>query len=274
MSSFLGKYAVFGKPISHSKSPQIHQQFAAQFCASIEYSRIQPKVDFASAIGEFFQNGGNGCNVTVPYKQAAYKLVDHLDESAKTSGAVNTIKLDNGKLCGFNTDGVGLLTDICHNHNRSLSHHQVLLLGAGGAARGIINPLMSAGISELLIANRTLERAAHLARDFANPNIKISAIALADLAAYQHFDLLINATSMGLAGELPALHDTILKPSGLAVDLVYGDSATVNWAQNLGIKAIDGCGMLVEQAAQAFYIWTGLRPESAAILQQLRHGAF
>ena len=265
-------YAVFGHPINHSKSPRIHQLFAEQTQQSLSYTAQDvPAESFNSAIDAFFKQGGNGLNCTVPLKELAWQRVDSLSKRAQFSKAVNTIALqDDGTLLGDNTDGLGLVADLTINHAIPLLNSRILILGAGGASRGIIEPLMEQSPSLIVIANRTVEKAITLSTEFSQLG-EISGSGY-DAIKNRQFDLILNATSASLTGELPPLADTILAKNGCCYDLAYGNQPTpfVNWGRSHGAeKSLDGLGMLVEQAAEAFYIWRGIRPETSDILELL-----
>lgn len=266
------RYAVFGNPIAHSQSPFIHSQFAAQTGLSLTYEALlAPLDDFASSLQTFFAEGGNGANVTVPFKEQAFTLANELSERARRAGAVNTlIKLDNGQIRGDNTDGAGLVNDLLE-HGITLTGQRILLLGAGGAVRGALEPLLAQKPAEVCIANRTVERAEQLAREFADLGPVVA-------AGYDWIDapadLIINGTSASLQGELPPLAPSLVKAGHTACyDMMYGKNTTAfnQWAQSLhAARTLDGLGMLVGQAAEAFYIWTGQRPKTAPVMQALR----
>jgi shikimate dehydrogenase len=270
------RYAVIGNPIAHSKSPRIHAAFARQTGQDLTYGRILGHPDgFADEVRRFFADGGRGLNVTVPFKEQAWALVDERSPRAETAGAVNTlIPLHDERLRGDNTDGVGLVRDLGVNHGFRFTGRRVLLLGAGGASRGVLRPLLETGLGELVIANRTASKALDLAE---------SAVALgpargsglADLGAIANggFDLIVNGTSAGLAGEIPALPEGCLAPDGWMYDMLYGDQPTAfcRWGVTQGAaRVLDGLGMLVEQAAESFWLWRGLRPETAPVIAMLR----
>ena len=266
-------YAVMGNPIAHSKSPQIHRAFAQQTGQRIVYSAIQ--VDpggFAQAVGNFFANGGKGLNVTVPFKREAWQLANELGEEARQAGAVNTLLLNaEGGLVGRNTDGIGLVRDLLQNHHAAINNKRVLLVGAGGAARGVMQPLLAETPSRLVIANRTVERAHELAADFSALG-EVSGSGFDDLAG-QSFDLIINATAASLQGELPPLPQDCCADDAWCYDMMYAAKATpfMLWAQQHGAgHAVDGLGMLVEQAAESFYLWRGVRPQTAPVIQSVR----
>lgn len=266
-------YAVMGNPISHSKSPQIHAAFAEQTGQRIIYTAIQ--VDpggFEQAVGNFFANNGKGLNVTVPFKQEAWGLAEELGAEAKQAGAVNTLfQNEEGILVGRNTDGIGLVRDLLHNHHVTIENKRVLLVGAGGAARGVLQPLLNEKPATLVIANRTPDRAHDLAEYFSELG-DIHGAGFEDLTDKQ-FDLIINATAASLQGEVPPLPDTICAKDCWVYDMMYSAEPTpfVRWGEQHGaIKAMDGLGMLVEQAAESFYLWRGVRPDTAPVIQFIR----
>ncbi len=265
-------YAVVGNPISHSKSPRIHALFAANTRQDMEYTAIQAPVNaFADTVADFFDAGGQGLNVTVPFKQEAWALCQWRSERAQRSGAVNTLWQDEqGRLCGDNTDGAGLVRDLTLNHPISLTGKNLLLLGAGGAARGVLQPLLAQAPATLVIANRTLQKAQDLV-DLFPETTGVRACHFRDLS--EPFDLIINATSASLAGDLPPLPNGIITPQTFAYDMMYGPHQTPfnQWAQGCGAhQCIDGLGMLVEQAAEAFFLWRKIRPDTASVLALLR----
>lgn len=269
----MGRYAVIGSPIKHSLSPKIHSRFAEQTGEQLEYTAIEVKADeFFGKINQLVDSGLVGLNVTVPLKELAWEMADSCDELADRAKAVNTVKLEeDGQRCGFNTDGKGLLKDLTSNHQVELSGKRILLLGAGGAARGVLAPLLSCKPDTLIVANRTVEKAEQLAEEFTDMG-SINGSGFPELKG-QTFDIIINATSTGLQGEVPPLPQGILLEGGVAYDMFYAQEATafVKWgvAQGAG-QSLDGLGMLVEQAAEAFYIWRGVRPETQAIIAELR----
>ena len=264
-------YAVMGNPISHSKSPRIHSLFAEQTGEPVHYEAIQ--VDpggFHQAVGNFDANGGKGLNITVPFKQEAWALVQERSERAERAGAVNTIKFSDGKILGDNTDGIGLVNDLLNNHI-TIKAKRVLLMGAGGAARGVLAPLLAQQPAQLVIVNRTAEKAEELAKAF-NDLGSIEGCGYDDLAD-QQFELVINATAASLQGDLPPLPDNLLADDATCYDMMYGAEPTtfMQWAKQHGAgKVLDGLGMLVEQAAESFYIWRGVRPETRPVIEQLR----
>lgn len=267
------QYAVMGNPIAHSRSPQIHTLFAEQTGQRMEYSAILvDRGGFAQAVGNFQAAGGRGLNVTVPFKQEAWQLVDARSARAERAGAVNTILFeDNGSLFGENTDGVGLVTDLMHNHGVSLKGARVLLLGAGGAVRGVLGPLLAECPARLVIANRTVSRAEELAGLFAELG-PVTGCGF-DALAGQQFEAVINGTAASLQGELPPLPAGILAPGAVCYDMMYGAEPTafMVWATDQGAgQSLDGLGMLVEQAAEAFALWRGVRPQTAAVIAAIR----
>lgn len=266
-------YAVIGHPIAHSKSPLIHAAFARQTEQDLEYGRLLGALDdFAGDVRRFFADGGCGLNITVPFKEQAWALADERSARAELAGAVNTlIRLDGKRLRGDNTDGVGLVRDLAENHGFDFNGRRVLLLGAGGAARGVLQPLLASGLRRLVIANRTAAKA-HALAALGAPLAPVSGCGLDDLAA-ERFDLIINATSAGLADAVPPIPSDCLAPDGWTYDMLYGDQPTpfCRWGQERGAaRVLDGLGMLVEQAAEAFWLWRGVRPETAPVIQALR----
>jgi len=271
-------YAVIGNPIEHSKSPQIHAAFARQTGQHLEYGRILGSLDdFAADVRRFVAEGGRGLNVTVPFKEQAWELLADRSERAAAAGAVNTIiVLDGGLLRGDNTDGVGLVRDLSGNHGFDFGGKRVLLLGAGGAARGVLRPLLDAGPAALVIANRTAARALDLAAGSGGAARGCGLDELAGLCAAEGpFDLIINATSSGLDDRVPAIPDDCLANGGWVYDMLYGDAPTpfCRWGHGHGAgKVLDGLGMLVEQAAESFRLWRGIRPDTAPVIAMLRGG--
>ncbi|MEH6470421.1 MAG: shikimate dehydrogenase [Halopseudomonas sp.] len=266
------QYAVVGNPIGHSKSPSIHGLFAQQCDQDISYQTLEAPLDgFAQAVLTFFAKGGGGLNVTVPFKQDAWKMVSSLTPRARLAGAVNTLYRDKaGQLCGDTTDGVGLVNDIVANHQGRIEGQRVLVLGAGGAVRGVLEPLLQQQPKTLLIANRTASKAQQLAQDFASQG-SISGCGFDAIEG--QYDLIINGTSASLQGELPPLPLGVLATGGWCYDMMYGAEPTpfTVWAQQQeAAKALDGLGMLVEQAAESFYIWRGVRPQTAAVIAEVR----
>ena len=275
----MGKhYAVFGTPISHSLSPRIHAAFGRQAGTDLDYVAIEADLaEFPAKLDAFATSGGSGANVTLPLKQAAFALCQSTSERARRAGAVNTLIRDGDGWHGDNTDGIGLVRDLTGRHMLDLRERRTLLLGAGGAARGIAPALLEAGIGEMTIVNRTPERADALADALGEPG-RVHARYLADLAALGEFDLIVNATSAARGGELPALPRALVGRRTAAVDLSYGEAAIpfLAWARANGCHdAIDGLGMLVEQAAESFALWHGTRPDTDSVYAELsgRHAA-
>lgn len=265
-------YSVMGNPIGHSKSPQIHNAFAAQTRQDLLYTaQLVEKDGFTEAADKFFRHGGAGLNITVPFKEDAYRYATEFSERAKRAQAVNTLKrLDNGTVYADNTDGVGLVRDLTVNHGIELAGKRILLLGAGGAVRGVLQPLLEQKPSELVIANRTVSKAEALAADFADLG-KVSASAFEALSGT--FDVVINGTSASLGGDVPPLPASVVNADTVCYDMMYGSGVTVfnQWAHNQGVqKTIDGLGMLVEQAAEAFNLWRGVRPDTGNVMRVLR----
>jgi shikimate dehydrogenase len=269
------RYAVFGNPIRHSKSPQIHVEFASQCEQSLQYRAVFVELDrFSDTVTRFFENGGRGANVTLPFKREAWELAEVLSERARRAGAVNTLSLDaDGKLVGDNTDGIGLVRDMIANLGWAIRDTRVLLLGAGGAARGVVELLLRESPESLHIVNRTASRAAQLAGEFADLGPVTGGGY--ELLKGAGFDLVINATSASLGGELPPLPDSLLTERSCCYDMMYAAEPTVfmRWAaQNAAWAVSDGLGMLVEQAAESFYIWRGRRPQTGTVIAGLRAG--
>ena len=272
MVSLNDRYVVIGNPIAHSKSPQIHARFAEQTAQSIQYERLLAPLDaFDQTLKSFITSGGRGANVTVPFKLDAFRAATQLSARARAAEAVNTLRFDAGEIFGDNTDGVGLVRDIVHNAKFTISGKTVLLLGAGGAARGVIQALLAESPSQLVIANRTPERASELVEQFAHEaNGLLQASSFADLKS--NFDLIINATSASLASELPSVPASIFASQSFVYDMMYSSHLTLfmQLATSHGAITRDGLGMLVEQAAESFFVWRGVRPETASVYQWLR----
>ena len=266
------RYVVIGNPIAHSKSPQIHARFAEQTSQSIQYERLLAPLDaFDQTVKSFVATGGRGANVTVPFKLDAFRAATQLSARARAAEAVNTLRFDAGEIFGDNTDGVGLVRDIVHNAKFTISGKTVLLLGAGGAARGVIQALLAERPSQLVIANRTPERASELVEQFAHEaNGLLQASSFADLKS--NFDLIINATSASLASELPSVPASIFSSQSFVYDMMYSSHLTLfmQLATSHGAITRDGLGMLVEQAAESFFVWRGVRPETTSVYQWLR----
>lgn len=262
------RYAVIGNPVAHSKSPWIHAEFAQQTRQALDYGRIEaPLSGFARTVDEFRAAGGRGANVTLPFKDQAFLYCGgSVTERARAVGVVNTLAFESGKVRGDNTDGVGLLRDITVNLGRAIAGKRVLLMGAGGAAQGVLAPLLAARPARLVVANRTADKARALAERYAAS----AGGGYADLRGEQ-FDLLINATSAGLADEAPQLPESVFAPGALGYDMVYGrDTPFLALARAAGAAGQDGSGMLVEQAAESFLLWRGMRPDTAPVLAALR----
>ena len=269
----IDRYAVIGNPIAHSKSPLIHAEFARQTGEQLTYTAELVEVgEVKHFVEQFSQQHGKGLNVTVPFKQDAFQLATQLSERAQRAGAVNTLRLDADEIFGDTTDGVGLLNDLTRNHQQIIQHKHILILGAGGAVRGVLEPLLEASPASLCIANRTVSKARQLADDFAALG-NTSASGFSELNNRQ-FDIIINGTSASLSGELPPLPDDIFTdPNACAYDMMYSAQATpfMQWAKQQGAGYIhDGLGMLVEQAAESFYIWRKKRPETQGVIKLLR----
>jgi shikimate dehydrogenase len=259
------RYAVIGNPVAHSRSPWIHAEFARATGQDIDYGRIEAPLDaFAQAVERFRAAGGKGLNVTLPFKQEAWHLCARLSDRARLAQAVNTMRFDDS--FGDNTDGVGLTRDISGNLGVALTGKKILLLGAGGAAQGVAGALLEAGVARLVIANRTVSKADALARRFAG-----ACACGYDALAGERFDVIVNATSAGLTGQAPPLPGDSLTKSTLAYDMVYGrETPFLAAARKAGARASDGLGMLVEQAAESFFIWRGVRPATRPVLEKLR----
>jgi shikimate dehydrogenase len=267
------RYAVFGNPVKHSKSPLIHAQFAEQCGQPIEYRAVRVELDrFEETARQFFAAGGKGLNITLPFKEQAFAFADRLGPRARRAGAVNTLShAADGLIEGENTDGIGLVRDMVANLGWGIQGRDILVIGAGGAVRGILEPLLAEQPASLLLANRTPERARRLAVEFADLGpVQGGGFGTIDGKC---FDLVINASSAGLEGSMPALPASLLTERSCCYDLVYGAEPTVfmRWAaQNAAWAVADGLGMLVEQAAQSFYIWRGVRPETAPVIARVR----
>ncbi|NMG73888.1 shikimate dehydrogenase [Aromatoleum diolicum] len=271
----MDRYAVIGNPISHSKSPAIHAAFAAQTGQSLTYEALLGPLDaFAATVAQFRAAGGRGMNVTVPFKLEAFALARRHSPRAQAAGAVNTLVFDADGIFGDNTDGAGLVRDLTHNLDCPLAARRILLLGAGGAARGVLLPLLAARPARLTLANRTVARAEALVADFAQRagDAPLDACGFADLAGRQ-FDVVINATAASLADEAPPLPPGLYAPGALAYDMMYGrgDTPFLAAARADGAARLtDGLGMLVEQAAESFLLWRGVRPDTTPVLADLR----
>lgn len=272
-------YAVIGNPVAHSKSPDIHAAFAQQTGQMLRYTRLLAPLDgFEASVRDFVEQGGKGLNVTVPFKLEAHALATELTPRARAAGAVNTLRFTQSpgaelSILGDNTDGVGLVTDITRNAGLALQNKTILLLGAGGAARGVLLPLLAQHPARLIIANRTRARAQGLAQQYADTATAIEVLDYADLTTQtEAVDLIVNATSSSLEASMPPLSPALLGPHTLAYDMMYGKEPSVflQFAGQHGAHARDGLGMLVEQAAESFYLWRGVRPDTAAVFEALR----
>lgn len=268
------RYAVFGNPIAHSKSPAIHAAFAAQTGESMSYEALLAPVDgFADAISSFMAEGGKGANVTIPFKEEAFRLCHDLSSRAWRAGAVNTLIMENDRIHGDNTDGIGLIRDVEVNLGFPLAGRRILLLGAGGAARGVLGPLLKKEPASLVVANRTLAKAESMATGFAD----VGTVGTCSFEALsgQCFDVLINATSASLGGEALTLPSGLFTSDCLVYDMMYSKEETPFMIQARAAGAVnvsDGLGMLVEQAAEAFFLWRSVRPETRTVLASLRAG--
>lgn len=271
----MDRYAVVGNPIAHSKSPQIHRLFAEQTGQTMTYEALLAPLDgFVETVASFRAQGGLGMNVTVPFKLEAHALAERLTPRAQAAGAVNTLAFGDEGMLGDNTDGAGLVRDLEHNLDCRLAGASVLLLGAGGAARGALLPLLSAGPKKLVIANRTPGKALALAEHFRGlaPQAPLEACGFEGLAGLD-FDIVINATAASLAAEAPELPPAIYASGSLAYDMMYGATPTAFLvaADRAGAARLaDGLGMLVEQAAESFALWRGVRPDTTPVLAELR----
>ena len=269
-------YAVFGNPIKQSKSPVIHQAFAQQLEESLSYRAVRVEHEqFEEKVRGFFQHGGMGLNITVPFKERAFALADSASAAAQRAGASNClVPQREGGLHAANTDGVGMVRDMVANLGWQLQGRRTLIIGAGGAVRGIVHPLLSERLGSLTIVNRTADRAAELAERFSSTELTVAAGGL-EAAAGGVFDLVINATSASLGNEMPDLADIQLAPKCCCYDLVYAAEPTafMRWSAAQAAWAIaDGLGMLVEQAAESYYLWRGQRPGTEEVISGLRHG--
>jgi shikimate dehydrogenase len=268
------RYLVLGNPVAHSLSPRIHAEFARATGQDMAYDRrLVPLDGFAEAVAQLRAEGIRGANVTVPFKEDAFRCATALSARAQAAAAVNTLRFDADGVFGDNTDGCGLVTDLRSNLGVALAGQRILLVGAGGAARGVLQPLLAERPAALVIANRTPGKARALAALGGAP---AQASSFADLAG-QRFDLVINATSASIAGEVPPLPATVFAPGAMAYDMMYGKgpgpdrTAFLAWARGHGAARLaDGLGMLVEQAAEAFFVWRGVRPQTAPLLASLR----
>ncbi|WP_063551235.1 shikimate dehydrogenase [Burkholderia territorii] len=268
-------YAVIGNPIGHTKSPLIHGLFAEETRQDLRYTAIEgpvePQEAFADVVRAFAAAGGKGMNVTAPFKLKAFAMADECSERATLAGAANALKFEDGRILADNFDGIGLVRDIEVNLRLSLAGKRVLMLGAGGAARGALLPFLEAGPAEMVIANRDLAKGRALAAQVAGRGALV-ACGYADLERMGRFDLVVNATSASLTGDLPPVPPGVFSPKGTAYELAYGKRLTpfLRLASNAGVLGVaDGVGMLVEQAAEAFAWWRGVRPPTSAVIDQL-----
>ncbi|CAM2185960.1 Shikimate dehydrogenase (NADP(+)) [Burkholderia orbicola] len=269
------QYTVIGNPIGHTKSPLIHGLFAQETQQDLRYTAIEgplePAGAFAATVRAFFDGGGKGINVTAPFKLDAFAMSDERSERAQLAGAANALKFDGGRILADNFDGIGLVRDIEANLNLPMAGKRVLVLGAGGAARGALLPFLEACPAELVIANRDVDKARALAAQVAGRGPLVAG-SYADLARMGRFDLVVNATSASLTGDLPPVPPSVFSPKGTAYELAYGKRLTpfLRLAKNAGVHGIaDGVGMLVEQAAEAFAWWRGVRPATSAVIDRL-----
>lgn len=269
------RYAVIGNPIGHTKSPLIHGLFAEETGQDMSYSAIEgplePDDAFADTVRTFIAEGGRGMNITAPFKLHAFAMADERSERAELAGAVNAMKFEGGRIIAENFDGVGLVRDIEVNLHQPMSGKRVLILGAGGAVRGALLPFIAARPAELVVANRDVRKAQALVAQVAADE-SLNARGYAELEALGQFDLVVNATSASLTGQLPPVPPSVFSPTGTAYELAYGKGLTpfLRLARNAGVQGIaDGVGMLVEQAAEAFAWWRGIRPQTRAVIDRL-----
>jgi shikimate dehydrogenase len=268
------KYAVIGNPVAHSKSPLIHAEFARQTGEDMSYTAIvAAHGDFEIAVERFRYAGGRGMNVTLPFKHRAHALADKRSARAEQALAVNTLAFESDGVCGDNTDGVGLARDLTINLGRVLRGQRILVMGAGGASFGVCGPFLDEDPAELTVANRTKAKALALCEHFrqAHPGAGVLSGCSYQELRDRHFDLVVNATSAGLAGEMPELPPGVFAPGALGYDMLYGRSTPfLEFAAGEGAQVADGLGMLVEQAAESFRIWRGVRPDTAPVIAMLR----
>ena len=274
MPSTVDLYCVMGNPVEHSRSPWIHARFAELTAQNLRYTRELVALDgFSAAVQAFAAAGGRGCNVTVPFKLQAAELADSRSERVQLAGAANTLVLADGRIHADNTDGLGLVADIRDNAGQAIAGHDLLLIGAGGAAAGALGPLLAEKPRRIVIVNRTVEKAQALVQRHAalaaGHGVELQALGL-DIA--QDFDLVINASASSLGGAAVPVAASVLRPGCLAYDMMYGPAAKgfLDWAAQHGARGRDGLGMLVEQAAEAFALWRGVRPQGAPVLAELR----
>ncbi|MEE9253624.1 MAG: shikimate dehydrogenase [Pseudomonadales bacterium] len=265
----MDRYAVVGNPVAHSRSPDIHHMFARQTGAALSYERILTTTEqFDVCVTGFFASEGKGLNVTLPFKEQAWALAENLDDAARQAGAVNVLMPKAAGIWGGNSDGIGLVRDLMRNHAVALAGMRVLVLGAGGAARGVVGALLEAAVSEIVIVNRTHARAQTLAEIWSDSRVGAARMQ----QCRGTFGLVINATSASLQGEVPEIDERVLDATSLCYDLVYAprDTAFVTWARTRGARGVDGLGMLVEQAAESFFIWREVRPNTTPVVRALR----
>lgn len=266
----MDQYRVFGNPIKHSRSPFIHQAFAKTTEQVLNYqTELVAFDDFVNAVTYFVKQGGKGANVTVPFKEQALEISDELTERARLAGAVNTLTFKQSKIYGDNTDGEGLVQDLLRNRVQ-LENSRILILGAGGAAKGVVLPLLAQKPASILIANRTVSKAESMIEQFDDCRLKACGF---DQTERQVYDLIINATSASLSGEIPAISPSIITQKTTCYDMVYSKELTpfLAWAKSQGsLKIIDGLGMLVGQAAESFSIWRNVKPEVETVIAQLK----
>ncbi|MFC5480191.1 shikimate dehydrogenase [Massilia suwonensis] len=266
----MDKYCVIGNPVAHSKSPQIHAAFAAQTGQNMAYERCLAPLDgFLDLVRTLVKQGYQGANVTVPFKLEAATIATRLSERARAAGAVNTLRFVDGEIVGDNTDGAGLVADIVRNAGVSLTGKRILLLGAGGAARGVMLPFIEEKPASILVANRTRATADSLAAAFAGHGVEVAACGFDEIAG--PYDIVVNATSSSLAGDMPPVPASAFAKGTLAFDMMYGSAPSpfMAFAAQQGADTRDGLGMLVEQAAEAFTVWRGVRPATAEVLNNL-----
>ena len=272
VSKPVDRYGVMGYPVSHSRSPVIHRLFALQTGQNLQYELLQVVPEkLEIAVRQFQRTGGRGLNITVPHKIDVTRLVDQLSERASSAGAVNTLAFEDGEVFGDNTDGVGLLRDLTYNLGLSLAKSNILILGAGGATRGIMGPLLETQPASITIANRTLTKASELADRFCESG-PVRSCRFREVSERVYYHLVINATSAGLSGEAPPYPEAAVQENTICYDLSYGLTQTPfsRWASEHGAaRSAMGWGMLVEQAAESFHIWRGVRPDTGAVLKQI-----
>lgn len=264
-------YAVIGNPIEHSKSPLIHEAFARQTGQDIQYTRILAPLDgFVDTVTQLMAQGYKGVNVTVPFKFEAFRMATALNPHAKRAGAANTLIFNQSDIIADNTDGIGLVRDITENLRHGIAGKNILLLGAGGAAEGVLYPLLDCRPKKITLANRTAQKAIEMVKKVQSDNVRLEACEFAALRD-QTFDLVINATSAGLTDAALPIPDAVFAPGCLAYDMMYGrETPFMRQAKAAGAQVADGLGMLVEQAAEAFYLWRNVRPLTAPVIEMIR----